>query len=359
MNTCVIFNMIRDTQKGGTFKMKIGTVFSIIAVFALLAALVPGVALAATEGSSSGSFACGNSAPTVDTVALVDIGDSGVTTMTPQVEYNVKVTVSDANTLDDLSTVKVWIYYDADGTFNSSDKVDPGDTQTGAIMTWTNAEPDTWAIDPSASTSWSIVEGNCSSPTLTASSGDFEFHFKPGKVATESAGASEWHIYAEADDGTATANNNQEGREMAWYGEVTVNTGSVDWESVTPGMDFGEGDPSEEGTISVTYIANGAYDEKVAASSPWSGAPSGSAALENTGSPSANEFSLKADDTGTLASAVVIDASPTYTAIDDTGTITGESGDTVTTNALWLKLGSPFTSATYTGTIYYQIADGS
>ena len=48
-----------------------------------------------------------------------------------------------------------------------------------------------------------------------------------------------------------------------------------------------------------------------------------------------------------------------YTTIDDTGTQTGESGDTVTTNSIWLKLGTPFTDALYTGRIYYQIVHGS
>ena len=81
--------------------------------------------------------------------------------------------------------------------------------------------------------------------------------------------------------------------------------------------------------------------------------------MDNSGSPGANEFSLKADDTGTLASAVLVDASPTYTTIDDTGTQTDDDGEDVTTNSLWLKLGTPFTAATYSGTIYYQIADGS
>lgn len=334
--------------------------FSIIAVISLVVSMSAGVALADTGGTATGSFGCGNSAPTVSAVVLVDLEGAGVTTMTPQVEYNIKVTVGDANTLDDLNTVKVWIYYDADGTFNSSDKVDPGNTQTGAVLTWTNADPDTWTIDPTGGgTTWALVEVNCSSPTLTGSSGDFEFHFKPGKVATESVGDAEWHIYAEAYDGTATANANQEGREMAWYGEITVTTETVNWGSVTAGTDFAEGDPSEEGSISVTYLANGAYDEKIAAAETWTGAPSGTATLIPGGSPSANQFSLKADDTGTLSSAVLVNIEPTYTAIDETGTITSESGDTVDTNAIWLKLGSPFTSATYSGTIYYQIADGS
>jgi len=144
---------------------------------------------------------------------------------------------------------------------------------------------------------------------------------------------------------------------MEWYGEVTVNTGSIDWGSVSPGMDFAEGDPSEEAGINITYLANGDYDEKVGASQNWTSA-SGNATLNTTASPSTCEFSLKADDTTTLTSAVNVTASPTYVPIDDTGTQTDDDGEDATTNSLWLKLGTPFTDATYTGTIYYQVANG-
>ena len=77
---------------------------------------------------------------------------------------------------------------------------------------------------------------------------------------------------------------------------------------------------------------------------------------QSSGSPSANQFSLKADDTATLGSAMLVNVSPSYTTIDNTGTLTGESGDNITTNTLWLKLGTPFAIATYSGTIYWQIA---
>jgi hypothetical protein len=344
--------------KGGELEMKAKWAFSIIAVISLVLALSPGVAFAAEGGTAAGSFGCGNSAPDVTVVTLYNVADETVTSMTPQMEYYVKVTISDANTLNDLDTVKVYIYYDANGVYDDGDRPGTGNTQTCAILTWTN--PSTWTIDPTGGgATW--TQETSTVPTLTGASGDFEFHFKPGKVATESPDADEWHIYAVADDGTATDSLYQEDCNMAWYGEITVNSGTVNWGSVTAGMDFGEGAPSENGSISVKYLANGAYDEKVAANSSWTGVPSGTATLNASGTPSANEFSLKADDTGTLpgGSNGLVTASPSYITIDDSGALTTESGDTVATNALWLKLGTPFSAATYSGTIYYQIADGS
>jgi len=353
--TALIKYIFREfPKKGGQTIMKIKMVFSIIAVIAVALSLTPGVAFAATTGTSSGSFQCGNVAPTVNSITC-----NWSTTMTPQAYYQITLDVTDANTLNDLDTITVYIYYDANGEYNTGDRPGSGNVSTCAILEWEN--PSTWTIDPSASTTWGKVESNCSVPTLSASNGNFIFAFQPGKVARETPGADEWHIYVVADDGTATGDNYKENQEMAWYGEITVNTGSVNWESVNPNQDFQEGDPSEEGSISVKYVANGAYDEKVAASSSWTGAPSGTAALDAEGTPSANEFSLKADDTGTLPSGSdgLVTASPAYITIDNAGDFTAEAGDTQTNNALWLKLGTPFTSATYSGTIYYQIADGS
>jgi hypothetical protein len=198
---------------------------------------------------------------------------------------------------------------------------------------------------------------------MTLTTGTWEFYFTVGKVATLGTGGSGedgWDLFGEVkDEGTPVEGWDDRDLAMDWYGEITVNTGSVNWGSVSPGMDFAEGDPSEEASISVTYLSNGAYDEKVAAEAQWDDGGSNTADLDNAGSPGQNEFSLKADDTGTLTSAVLVDAVSTYTTIDDTGTQTDDDGEDVTTNSLWLKLGTPFVDATYSGTIYYQIAEGS
>ena len=332
--------------------MKVKMVFSIIAVISVALSLSPGIVFAASSGQSSGSFQCGNVAPTVGTITT-----SFTTTMTPGVEYTITVPVTDANTLNDLDTVKVYIYYDADGTYNTSDRPGSGNTQTCAILTWAN--PSTWSIDPTGGgTTWAKVDGNSSSPSLSGSSGNFVFSFKPGLVAKETPGAPEWHIYAVADDGLATGSNYKEDMEMAWYGQITVTTPNVNWGSVNPGLNFGDSG-SKNGSISMTYITNGNYYENISATSSWTGSPSGTATLNVAGTPGANEFSLEADDADIIGNAVLVKASPTYATMDNTGTFTFESGDTVATNSIWLKLGTPFTSATYNGTIYFQIGQRS
>ena len=287
-------------------------------------------------------------------VELWTTGGSPSTTsiMTPQVEYNAKVYVEHDNTLNDLTTVTVRIFYDSDGTYVTGDESGSADTQSRAILTWTKGGSP-WSIDPSASTTWELVSGSCVEPSLGEISGIFEFHFKPGKVATETITPAKWHLYAEADDGTATYNDTDNNKDMNWYGEITVNAANITWGPIAPSTDFG--DSTKQTSISVTYIANGAYNEKIAASSSWTSA-SGDATLDVGGNPGANEFSLKADDTATLESAVLVAAEPTYATIDDTGMQTTDDGDMVTNNTLWLKLGTPLNEDIYSGTIYYRIA---
>ncbi len=335
------------------FKSLTRTLIGAVLILSLL--MMPTAVFAAEEGSATGSFAVGNASPSVTSVQLWTTGSPATTTsMTPQVEFNVKVAVSDANTLADIDTVTVRIFYDADGTYAGGDEAGAADTQTLAILTWTN--PATFAIDPSASTSWTTETSV--TPTLTASSGTFEFHFKPGMVSTETPGTERWHVYAIADDGTATATGTDENKTMNWYGELTVNTASVDWGALAAGVDFEATDTDETG-ISVTYISNGDYDEQIASSAAWTSAGS-DATLDVTGATaSANEFSLKADDSTTFASAVLVTASTTYVTLDDTGAQTAEAGDTVTANTIWLKLASTFENYTYSGSIYYKILDGS
>jgi hypothetical protein len=341
---------------------------SIVATLGLVLtlALVPVASpVMAAEGTASGSFQVGNVAPTITSVEVIPAaGGSAVTSMTPGTAYKAKIVVNDANTVNDTAQVRVAIVFDSADSDPVTDPGETGNTQTLACLKWVKST-DTWSISPTGgtpATTWSITSGSCTKPSnMTLTTGTWEFYFTVGKVATEGiggAGNAGWDLFGEVnDEGTPVEMWDDRDLAMEWYGEVTVNTASVDWGSVSPGMDFAEDDPSEEVNINVTYLANGDYDEKVGASQNWTSA-SGNATLNTTASPGAGEFSLKADNTTNLANAVNVTASPTYTTIDNTGTQTDDDGEDVTTNSLWLKLGTSFTEATYTGTIYYQVANG-
>ena len=140
---------------------------------------------------------------------------------------------------------------------------------------------------------------------------------------------------------------------MNFYGEVAVAPTGVDWGTLTPGVDFGVS--TKQSISSVVYIANGNFDKKVKSAGTWTGG-SNNATLDATGvCSSAQQFALKADDTATLGSAVLVDTAGVI--IDNTGTQTTEAGVEVTTNNLWLKLASTFNSDTYSGVITYMTAN--
>ena len=289
--------------------------------------------------------------PTVNSVTLPE------TSMTPQTQYSVTVVVSHANKLSELSTVVLKVWYDSDGGIPPEGEYDAAtaNTQTCAIITYT-VSTGTFAIQPSASTTW--VLGTCEAFTAgekAAPTGDCIFRFNPGKVATETTGSANWQVAAKATASTTTgfSYDTTPGAAMNWYGEISLpSPSSVNWGEVDPGTDFG--DSTKQGVISITYIANGNYDQKVRSTATWTGTPSGTATLDATGNcANPDQFALKADDTPTLGTAVLVNTSGV--SIDNTGTQTSESGNTEANNYLWLKLAEVFSKAIYNGTITYTI----
>ena len=332
----------------------------VVVVAMLLAMLMPVAVLGDTEDTATGTFS-NNNVPSITYVKLYNSGGSGeVTDMTPQTAYDVKVKVADADGLADLTTIVVKLWYDADGSTPTEGEFTAAaaNTQSCVIITWTESGGSgSFAINPSSSTTWALGTG----VTPANLSGDFEFKFTVGKVATETTGSANWQIAAKVtDDSSQTAfgyDTDTATNDMNWYGGIDVPTATADWGLVNPGMVFAEGSPSEEALgVNITYISNGAFDEMVKSSATWTGVPSGNATL-SADAGNANEFALKADDSGTLSSAVVVDA--TGVNIDNTGILTEEAGHNAAANALWLALNATFTKAVYTGTITYIIADGS
>lgn len=345
--------------------MKARKLLGVMMALVLTLALMPTAVFAADTDTVSGTFSL-NSNPTLDYIKLYNTATppSEVTSMIPQVQYDVVVKVSDADGLTDLKGITVGVWYDADAGDPIAAEFENAllnlDAQTSIGIAWEQATGE-FTLGEETGSSWDL--GSCTAPADL--SGEFHFRFTVGKVATETIDPARWQIAAsvtddtDADDLTDNAGWISGGVTMDWYGEIDIAATTVDWGTVNPGMDFGEGDPSEKSVGSIKYISNGAYDEKVKSSATWSGSPSGTATLDaDDGScTNANEFALKADDDDTLNTSVLVDTNGVT--LDDTGTITEEAGDTVSTNTLWLKTAATFTKATYTGTITYIIANGT
>lgn len=272
-----------------------------------------------------------------------------VTQMSPQQEYAVKVTVADADTIDHLNTVTVTVFYDSDGDDSDAD-IPTADTQVSCVMTCTVGSTPIWSQNPSSSTTWNIVEANCTQPSLAATSGIFWFHFKPGKVATE---ATDWDVYVVVTDDDALSDTYYDGSDydMLWYGEIDVSGTAPNWGVIMPGTDFGHENAKE--SVTVSYISNGDYDAAVSTMN-WTGGGK-TATLNTSGTPEGNEFSMKAWSSDNLTAADLVTTIAADCVIDSTGGLTTESGNTNSSNTLYLKMGTPFVPGVYSGTITFYI----
>jgi hypothetical protein len=202
------------------------------------------------------------------------------------------------------------------------------------------------------------VGGGCVQPALTGTSGDWKFAFKPGTVARMNTGSAEWDAEAKATRNPSQIGyNHVYGKDMNFYSEVSV-LGSVDWGEVDLGLKFEDAPPNSQPVSKVNYIANGDYNQEIKSSDTWTGVTD-NVTLDNDGNnpPADGMFALKAKIDSTLTGAVVVKAS-TSSVLDNTPDITEEAGDDVFTNNLWLSLSETgIEPETYTGAIYYEIAN--
>ena len=278
--------------------------------------------------------------------------EASPTTFTPQEEWTtVTVPVAHAEDLSHIDAVEIKLFYDSAGT-DPDESGFSSNAQNCTVFTWTRGGSPEWDIELPGTT-WAINDTGCSKPSDSALQGNWVFSFKVGKVATYSDGTPDWDVFAEAIDyNSATSSDYLRDIEMNWYGEVSATTVTVTWSGIAPGADFS--DSTKQTDVTVTYIANGPYYQKIASSTTWSGGPY-SATLNTSGTPAEMEFSLKGDDVDNLGSAVLVTAYPTYVAISSAGTQTTESGNEVSTNTIWLKLGL-ILDTTFSGTIYYMVS---
>jgi len=315
---------------------------------------------ASTQGTTQGSFNIGSENPNVD--AFQVYSDSDLTTvandLTPQVTYYAKITVTDPNTLNDIQTVKVKMFYDADGTDPVESTVTEGNTQTAAIFTWTKATG-LWTLDAGTGTTWAIVSASSVTPTMTATTGDWVLAFRVGKVATESVGDANWDLHARVTDGTYLSHSlYQKDKQVLWFGQTNVNTGTVDFGEVEPGTGFAD-DVNKVGAVQVTCISNGEYTGSMRSAATWTGtgAEGYVADYDSTGACSnPNEFSLKAFRVDDFANAVQIGT--TNTVVSPGAPQTTEAGDVHSDITFWLKVASVFQIDVYEGSIHFVISNG-
>jgi hypothetical protein len=333
-------------------QMRIPKILWLIAVaVALLAALIP----AASQATDVGGKFKVNGKPKVTAVVLTP------TTITPGTEYTVTVTVSNPEGVAELTSLVLKLWYDANGGNPSEGEFTAAsaDTQLCAIVTWT--EGGTFVLTPTGGgVTWAI--GTCEEPATLPD--DFVFYITPGKVATATDVADKWQVAAKVTDdaGKTGFAYDAQGTAMNFYGAASLpeTPTVVDFGTVTSGTGFGD-DVNEFAVDTVTYIANGDYNEKISTGATWDDGTNDTT-LDPLGvCDSADEFALSADDVAAYDADDVVLVTTGGTTINAQNGPTAEAGNAQADYNLWLKVSEDYTVTTdpYEGTITYAIEQQS
>jgi hypothetical protein len=349
----------------------------LLAIFMLATIISPSV-FASQTGAITGKFGT-TTAPVVTEILIHNAAAEALPTtttvvpasLTPQQEYDIKVTVTDTDTIDELNNLVVKLWHDSDGNahvesdFNSK----TADTQTAAIITWTRSG-NTAALTP-GDTTWSLV-GSTLPTAFEGTSFTFVFRVKIGKVATATTDNAKWQVAAKATDAGSLngyrAYNVSEtyGLPMDWYGETTVpQDHEVVWGSLTSGINF-NADNAKQRVFSgvdsnvISFIANGNYGEQVKAATSWTKVGGGDPVIRNADAEAENTFALAVDvvDTYDAGTAKTLSASADFSTTQPrtTGVQTTEAGQNKDDYYMFIKLNSSFpTGSVYSGAITFGI----
>jgi hypothetical protein len=137
-------------------KMERKIVASLFTIGMVIVLVGIATAPAMAEVVMDGNFTLTSAVPTVTSVTLYDSDEVNTTeTMSPLVEYAVKIEVGDANTLYDLRNISV--YFDVDGVPIS------GHAQYSWVPDAAEGGPGTWSMVDVNGTTWEL--GSITQPT--------------------------------------------------------------------------------------------------------------------------------------------------------------------------------------------------
>jgi len=257
---------------------------------------------ALATGGVTGSVTVSNTAPTLTSVTLQDSDKSTeASSMTPLTSYVVEIVANDLNTIDDIETIDIYIFYDegagGDGVFTGA--FDPDER---AIYNWTKTD-DVWSIVPGdvTSTTWTITVDDCVTPgNFGLTQGEWNLVFTPGKLAVEADGtADEWDIYVKVNDQTAGNDTSTiYSKAMTAYSEITMDPTTIDFGTLALGATAAIATPADH-IVSTNIIANDAHALGIMSAGTWV-VGADSITLNTSGTPdAAGEFSLRIDDAAT------------------------------------------------------------
>ncbi len=325
--------------------------------------------------------------------------------LSPNQSYHASITVSDADTIEDVQSLSLVLHY-AEKTADESfeDAMDVNATLNDgayAIFTWQRANTSgsaltdfeinydgTYAVSHSA-LEWEVLSST--TPAITDASGNtegsisytFELTFRVSKVARFS-NDHRWYMGTHIIDGmidngsglvttthsalsvsnTTPITPPTQGLNMDWYGEIEVAPGErVDWVDANPLDPFTSALTTFSG---ITYISNGYFDYDVFPSDVWDAEqtlPTGvtyASLVEKEPSELENqtqELAIKVADVNNLAESVLLKPSRLSNAQEmrigsDVRTLESGTGKTI---HFWVALSEVFQNANYSGSLTFVV----
>ena len=320
------------------------------------------------DKSVTATFTPSNSAPTITSITLQNSGKSSeVFAMTPQTAYNVEIVAGDADTINDINQIDIWIFRD-DNAGDDGSPAGAWDADHEAIYRWAKSGS-TWSMqNGAATTTWSITTGSCDTPgNMAATSGEWNLYFTVGKLAQESDGSTaEWDIKVTVTDSVSnTVSSTIYSKSMGAYSSLSLSSATISFGNIALGGTAAIQTPVSH-YVTLQAIANDAFTLGTKSGATWvNGAVN--ANLDVDGSPAATYFSLTQDNAGdgsghpttpqyvTTSTITITDLG----AVSRTATAAGANEATTDTNIYMdCILGtSGLKVVTYSGTITFTITN--
>ena len=353
-----------------------------------------------------------NNPSSVDAFNVVDMNGNRVFSFTPQREYVMQITITDADSIQDLKSLELRLFYverngSVDPTYADIEAVFDDTTDTpisgeAFVVRWGRIDEN----DPGSASlqdfeilyangndddisSWEIV--NSTTPAIAGNNTQidtftFEVHFRVSKVAPQSPHA-EWHIGYVLEDGFVdngsqidTSSSAQlrisqtnplelpgSSFNMDFYAEVQLATGeTLVWSDVEAGADFFDGPNNVDDLENITFISNGTHVQNTWADQVWEIVNTGAvplgvtmAALSEDALNDEQMFGLKVNTASISPTALRLmefNGNSIVKTDVDTDSRTDENGITVT-YSYFVSLSPQFQNATYNGKVYVSVTN--
>lgn len=238
-------------------------IFGLAIAFMLVLALAP-TAMADEELPADGTATVNNSTPSVTLVEIHTVGNGTITELAPWVYYEIRVAVSDANTLEDIDNivVKMWTTVGEGG----DDAVRNHYTfkYTAGTPTWEEIGPD------SETDSHIELAGCVEASPLTGTSGTYVFKVRLAYVAEPTTGTL-WTAKAIATDDNEASGDNLTTFDVNDYISLAIDDSTLTFSGAPGAVDV---TPNEEQTVA-TVTSNNIFNVNVRLSADWSGTEHG------------------------------------------------------------------------------------